>query len=148
MLATLQSIARQCDGVRCDMVMLVLNEVFAKTWAAFPGNDAMPQTEFWTDAIEAVKESSPEFLFLAEAYWDLEARLQELGFNFTHDKRLYDQLTSNQPAPFRIVCCHYRRPVSRPPRTFWRTTTSAASRRCFCGRSIAPPRWWWRACPA
>lgn len=86
--ATLQSIARQCDGVRCDMAMLVLNEVFAKTWAAFPGNDAIPQTEFWTDVIEAVKESSPEFLFLVEAYWDLEARLQELGFDFTYDKRL------------------------------------------------------------
>jgi hypothetical protein len=30
---TLSSIAGQCDGVRCDMAMLVLNSVFERTWA-------------------------------------------------------------------------------------------------------------------
>lgn len=96
MLETLQSIAQQCDGVRCDMAMLVLNDVFAKTWEAFPGGSGSPNTEFWTDAIGAVKESSPEFLFLAEAYWDLEARLQEVGFDFTYDKKLYDHLLARR----------------------------------------------------
>jgi hypothetical protein len=36
--------------------------------------------------------AQPEFLFLAEVYWGLEGRLQELGFDFTYDKQLYDEL--------------------------------------------------------
>ena len=32
MLGELRRIARQCDGVRCDMAMLVLPEVFERTW--------------------------------------------------------------------------------------------------------------------
>lgn len=34
----------------------------------------------------------PDFVWLAEVYWDLEWRMQELGFQFTYDKRLYDRL--------------------------------------------------------
>ena len=30
---TLRAIAEQCDGVRCDMAMLMTNEVFSRTWA-------------------------------------------------------------------------------------------------------------------
>jgi hypothetical protein len=92
MIELLQSVARHCDGVRCDMAMLLLNEVFAKTWEKFPCPAAAPQREFWADAIAAVKKSQPDFLFLGEVYWDLEARLQSLGFDYTYDKRLYDYL--------------------------------------------------------
>ena len=35
---------------------------------------------------------APGFLFLAEGYWGLEARLQALGFDYTYDKPLYDGL--------------------------------------------------------
>jgi hypothetical protein len=83
-----------CDGVRCDMAMLLLNEVFARTWSSFPSTQARPETEFWTEAIKSVREANREFVLLAEAYWDLEARLQELGFDYTYDKRLYDYLIS------------------------------------------------------
>ena len=31
-------------------------------------------------------------MLIAEAYWDLEWRLQQLGFDFCYDKRLYDRL--------------------------------------------------------
>ncbi len=83
----LRLVSRHADGVRCDMAMLVLSDVFARTWDGLaPG--ARPATEFWTDAIGAV----PNRLFLAEAYWDLEWQLQQLGFHFTYDKRLYDRL--------------------------------------------------------
>ncbi|UCE12186.1 MAG: glycosidase, partial [Candidatus Heimdallarchaeota archaeon] len=34
---------------------------------------------------------------LAEVYWDLGFRLQQLGFDYTYDKRLYDRLYSNSP---------------------------------------------------
>ena len=36
----------------------------------------------------------PGFLFLAEAYWDLEWALQQQGFDFCYDKRLYDRLAA------------------------------------------------------
>ncbi len=95
----LQSIARRCDGVRCDMAMLLLNDVFAKTWERFPiANHQSPATEFWAATIPVVKETHPGFLFLAEAYWGLEARLQALGFDYTYDKTLYDGLVSRDAA--------------------------------------------------
>jgi hypothetical protein len=92
MIEHLQSVAQRCDGVRCDMTMLVLNDVFARTWAGFPSSVCAPATEFWAEAIPAVKTRFPNFLFMAEVYWDLEGRLQSLGFDYTYDKRLYDHL--------------------------------------------------------
>ena len=90
----LQSIAGRCDGVRCDMAMLVLNEVFAKTWAPFQVSGSPPVSEFWASAISAIRQAHPGFMFLAEAYWGLEARLRALGFEFTYDKALYDGLAA------------------------------------------------------
>ena len=92
MIEALQSIAGRCDGVRCDMAMLVLNDVFAKTWAHLPAAVEPIAAEFWTEGIGAVRKTSPEFLFLAEVYWGLESRLQALGFDYTYDKILYDRL--------------------------------------------------------
>jgi hypothetical protein len=96
MISLLQTIADRCDGVRCDMAMLLLNEVFAKTWAEFPVSEsaklASSEIEFWADAVQTIKNAHPEFTFLAEAYWDLEPKLQALGFDFTYNKRVYDHL--------------------------------------------------------
>lgn len=88
----LQDIAGQCDGARCDMAMLVLNDVFTRTWAHIPDSTPMPSNEFWQDAIAAVRREHPDFLFLAEAYWGLKPRLQELGFDYTYCKTIYDRL--------------------------------------------------------
>ncbi len=96
MIGQLKSVAARCDGVRCDMAMLILNDVFAKTWAEFPCPAAASVSDFWADAIPLTKRAMPEFLFLAEAYWDLETRLQSFGFDYTYDKRLYDFLMSRQ----------------------------------------------------
>ena len=90
----LASIAQRCDGVRCDMAMLVLNEVFTKTWERFQVSASPPVSEFWASAIPTIKQAHPAFVFLAEAYWGLESRLQELGFNYTYDKALYDGLVA------------------------------------------------------
>jgi alpha amylase-like protein len=87
---TLKDIASQCDGVRCDMAMLLLNSVFSRTWKERAG--AVPGTEYWREVIGAVKQQFPAFLFIAEAYWDLEWELQQKGFDFCYDKRLYDRL--------------------------------------------------------
>jgi len=85
-LKDLSTIAEHCDGVRCDMAMLQLNEIFAKTWSRFLGGAAAPATEFWSDAKTAV----PNLILLAEAYWGTEERLLNLGFSFAYDKEMYD----------------------------------------------------------
>ena len=88
----LRTVAARCDGLRCDMAMLLLADVFAKTWENYPSLGPTTDAEFWLGAIAAVREDRPDFLFLAEVYWDLEARLQAMGFDFTYDKWLYDHL--------------------------------------------------------
>ena len=94
LIATLESIAERCDGVRCDMAMLMLQEVFARTWgsAAQVKEAEQAHGEFWEETVTAVRKRFPHFLFIAEAYWNLEWRLQQLGFDYTYDKILYDRL--------------------------------------------------------
>ena len=95
MLGVLESIAGQCDGVRCDMAMLVLPDVIARTWGnrALPSDSSQPvDSPFWPAAIDHVRQRRPGFLFMAEAYWDLEWTLQQQGFDYTYDKRFYDRL--------------------------------------------------------
>ena len=87
---TLVAIGGQCDGVRCDMAMLMTNEVFARTWGERAGR--VPQDEYWPVLIGRTKGAHPDFLFLAEAYWDMEWTLQQQGFDLCYDKRLYDRL--------------------------------------------------------
>jgi len=97
MLGVLESIAGPCDGVRCDMAMLVLPDVIARTWGerSRPADGSAPvDGSFWTYAIPGVREQRPGFVFMAEAYWDLEWTLQQQGFDYTYDKRLYDRLRS------------------------------------------------------
>ena len=94
LLGELQRIAGQCNGVRCDMAMLVLPEIFERTW----GITASP---FWPSLTAAVRADHPGFLFLAEVYWDLEWTLQQQGFDYTYDKRLYDRLVHGAAPPAR-----------------------------------------------
>jgi hypothetical protein len=100
---TLANIAGQCDGVRCDMAMLLLNSVFQRTWGARAGQQ--PPTEYWDDIVPAVKRTCPGFLFIAEAYWDLEWELQQHGFDFCYDKRLYDRLEHDTAENVRLHLC-------------------------------------------
>lgn len=85
MTAELIKIAGQCDGVRCDMAMLVLPEVFERTWG-------IRAESFWPEATQRVREAVPNFTFMAEVYWDLEWTMLQQGFNYAYDKRLYDRL--------------------------------------------------------
>ncbi len=91
MTGELQKVAAMCDGVRCDMAMLSLNKVQRDTWWEFIGGE-LPREEFWTQALTAVRTDYPEFVFIAEVYWGLEWEIQELGFDYTYDKVLYDRL--------------------------------------------------------
>ncbi|MDJ0554609.1 MAG: alpha-amylase family glycosyl hydrolase [Microcoleaceae cyanobacterium MO_207.B10] len=94
MLTELLNVAHLCDGVRCDMAMLILPEIFKQIW----GVETEP---FWADAISKVRQQYPDFMFMAEVYWDLEWKLQQLGFDYTYDKRLYDRLREQQAQPVR-----------------------------------------------
>jgi hypothetical protein len=94
MIAELLKIAGQCDGVRCDMAMLVLPEVFQRTWG-------IPAKLFWPEATRRVREKVPGFCFMAEVYWDLEWTMQQQGFDYAYDKRLYDRLREGHARPVR-----------------------------------------------
>lgn len=96
MLQKLLHVADLCDGVRCDMAMLSLNKVHRDTWWEFIGG-SLPKEEFWTEALAAVQEKHPDFTFIAEVYWGLEWEIQELGFDYTYDKTLYDRLRFSNP---------------------------------------------------
>lgn len=89
MIGELVRIAGQCDGVRCDMAMLVLPDVFERTWRLQAG-------PFWPQAIRRVRARAPDFCFLAEVYWDLEWTMLQQGFDYAYDKRLYDRLREGQ----------------------------------------------------
>jgi hypothetical protein len=109
MIGELLKIAKQCDGVRCDMAMLVLPDVFERTWG-------LKAELFWPKATARVRKQSPDFLFMAEVYWDLEWTLQQQGFNYTYDKRLYDRLREGHAAPVRGHLCadpDYQRKMAR-----------------------------------
>lgn len=89
-LETVNRIAAQCDGMRCDMAMLMLNDIFAKTWGERAG--AQPAVEYWRELIPAVQANFPDVIFIAEAYWNREWELMQNGFDYCYDKRLYDRL--------------------------------------------------------
>jgi hypothetical protein len=85
--ALLERLAGMCDGVRCDMAMLMTNEVFSRTWGL-----QAPAEEFWPTVVH------DNLIFIAEAYWDMEFALQQQGFDYCYDKRLYDRLAHEDAA--------------------------------------------------
>jgi glycosidase len=120
MVGEVRRIASRCDGVRCDMAMLILPDVIERTWGerSRPADGSRPvDALFWPPAIEAVRREHRDFLFMAEIYWDLEGQLQQQGFDVTYDKRLYDRLRSGSaravreslraPLPFQERSAHF-----------------------------------------
>src|SRR5215510_10476784 len=61
MIEELLKLGSQCDGVRCDMAMLLLPDVFERTWR-------IKSEPFWPKAIERVHDRYPAFCFMAEVY--------------------------------------------------------------------------------
>ncbi len=100
---TVQEIADQCDGVRCDMAMLMMSDVFERTWGGRAGT--RPEADYWPQIIPAVKGRHLGFQFIAEAYWDLEWELQQQGFDYCYDKRLYDRMEHDPAESVRLHLC-------------------------------------------
>ncbi|MFZ2488297.1 MAG: alpha-amylase family glycosyl hydrolase [Anaerolineae bacterium] len=85
----LVALAERCDGARCDMAMLVTRDVFLRTWGGMFDTE---RAEFWPEVATTLHALHPGFVLLAEVYWNLEWELQQQGFDYTYDKRLYDRL--------------------------------------------------------
>ncbi|MBN1970496.1 MAG: alpha-amylase [Candidatus Delongbacteria bacterium] len=85
----LKKIARICDGVRCDMSILVVKSVFEETWekSFYP-----KKAEFWPHAVTEVKAENPDFVFIAESYWNMEWDMLCQGFDYSYDKKFYERL--------------------------------------------------------
>ena len=104
MTQVLLKLAEVADGVRCDMAMLVLPEVFQRTWRerSLPADGLAPVDEpFWPEATGKVKTKNPQFIFMTEVYWDLEWELMQQGFDYCYDKKLYDRLLARDAAAVR-----------------------------------------------
>jgi hypothetical protein len=95
----LREIAGQCDGVRCDMAMLMSTDVFGRSWGERAGPP--PKKEYWREIIPAVRAEYPYFRFIGEVYWNMEWEMQQQGFDFCYDKRLYDRLVQGDAAAVR-----------------------------------------------
>jgi Alpha amylase, catalytic domain len=96
-LADMRTIASHCDGVRCDMAMLQLSDIFERLWGHLLSGLKPPEKEFWTEAHASV----PDLILLAEAYWGTELRLLNLGFSFVYDKGLYDAVLGGKTEEIR-----------------------------------------------
>jgi hypothetical protein len=106
-IATLQTIAGMCDGVRCDMAMLMMNTIFKSTWGERVGD--IPAEEYWPSIISAVRQVNPDFLFLAEVYWGKQQDMLDQGFDLCYDKDLYDLLLDGS---VHRIKKHLSKPVS------------------------------------
>ena len=83
------------------MAMLMMNDVFERTWGDRAG--AAPGGRLLADRDpRRARARIPGSVFMAEAYWDLEWALQQQGFDFCYDKRLYDRLAARR-APRRCA---------------------------------------------
>jgi hypothetical protein len=134
----LADIAGQCDGIRCDMAMLMTNQVFARTWGGPTG--PAPDAEFWPTVLGALHTRHPETVLIAEAYWDMESALHQQGFNFCYDKRLYDRFLGPDASTVRD---HLRADLSYQSRwcASWRTMTRPASPAAFRPTPNGPRPW-------
>lgn len=142
---TVNEIAKQCDGIRCDMAMLLLTDLFARTWGKVAG--APLEGEYWKLLIDSVRECHHEFVFIAESYCDTEWQLWQLGFDFCYDKNgFYDDLASGdteslrrhlegaspefQKHLVRFIENHDEPPASevfKPPEKVWMAAVAAAT---------------------
>jgi hypothetical protein len=126
MTAQVEGLTGLCDGLRCDMAMLVLSDVFRRTWGAGPYPE--PAFEPWSAIVSAARARAPAFVFLAEVYWNMEERLIKLGFDWVYDKVLYDP-AAHDSADNVAGTWRASTPSSRWRCASWRTTTSRAPRR-------------------
>jgi hypothetical protein len=99
----LLQVADRCDGMRCDMAMLLIREIFEETWGEHPCRVKAEEGEFWEAAIRALREQHPRLLLIAEAYWNREKELIQLGFDYAYQKSIADALFDEPSAVQRLA---------------------------------------------
>ena len=89
-------VSKLCDGVRCDMAMIVIKRLFQQSWGELLpiGGLAQWNEPFWTETIQQVKNIHPDFKFIAECYWHTETEMLSYGFDFVYDKEFLDKIKS------------------------------------------------------
>ena len=109
MIGELLKIAGQCDGVRCDMAMLVLPDVFERTWGLQP-------KPFWPEATQRVRKQ-----FRTSCLWPRSIGICEWTYSSRDSTTLmingfYDRLREGHAAPVRGHLCadpDYQRKMAR-----------------------------------
>ena len=86
----LLGVADQCDGVRCDMAMLLLNDIFARTWGERAGE--MPATEYWQRRDPRGQAAASRFPLHRRGLLGPGVGVATAGFDYCYDKRLYDRM--------------------------------------------------------
>ena len=93
--AIVASIAERCDGVRCDMAMLVLDDIFVRTWGerAAGGAVARRRPGLLADGDRRRAGARTRTSCSGPRRTGTSSRaLVEQGFDACYDKRLYDRL--------------------------------------------------------
>ena len=85
-------LASLCDGVRCDMAMLIESEIFQKTWSELLKKSIPTYQSFWQTTTVKIKKLYPNFVFIAEVYWNMEEQMLKNGFDFVYNKEFLDSL--------------------------------------------------------
>jgi len=95
----LQKLASHCDGVRCDMAMLLNPHTFIKTWGWTLTQEQITylhQHSFWQENIPLIKNNvNKNFKFIGEIYWD-EAYLSQY-FDYIYDDKFYKKIVNSSP---------------------------------------------------
>ena len=136
MLAELMTVAAQCDGVRCDMAMLILPDVFQRTWGIW----AEP---FWPRATQAVRERFPGFLLHGRGLLGPRVGAAAAGLRL-HLRQAAVRSAPRRPGPAGTGPPQGRDSTIRAGSpASWRTTTSRGplplSRRRFTRRPPSSP---------
>lgn len=118
MIGELLRISGQCDGVRCDMAMLVLPDVFERTWG-------VKAPLFWPEATRRVREKAPGFCFMAEVFGIANGRCSSMA-SITPTTSV-STTASAKVTPVRFASISTLGWITRTNwRVSWRTTTSLA----------------------
>ena len=98
-------IASHCDGIRCDVSIAQLNDIFWNKWQFELQNSGYSklEKEFWQQAISTVKEKYKKCVFFAEANYDSSGILKKCGFDYVYDRCLFLELQKKDDFDLSLV---------------------------------------------
>lgn len=95
----LQNLSLHCDGLRCDMAMLLDPGTFLRTWGWTLSDEEkkyLSEHSFWEENIPLIKKNvNNNFKFIGEVYWDQDYLSQY--FDYLYDDRFYKGVIRPSP---------------------------------------------------